>query len=527
MMKVAGEMSIGRASRFGTADTIKAFDPRLGTEIEPSFGVATLKDVDDACTLALQAFESYRHTSPETRGAFLIRAADNLLALGDVLYERAASETGLTVERIKGETARTAAQMKMFADVVSHGRWRHATIDSADPARRPVPKADLRMQKIPIGPVAVFGASNFPILYSVAGGDTASALAAGCPVVVKAHGSHLGTSELVGKAIQAAVEECKLHEGVFSLLIGHGNAVGEALVDHPAIRAVGFTGSEGGGMALVRRGAARAVPIPVFAEMTSVNPNFVLPAALRTRAPDIAAHFVERMTAGVGQMCLKPGMIVAIDGEGFEDLRVALAEALSAVRAEAMLSPGIYDNFNREAKRSREGRSSLSIAKGTAPKGRLEGQSEIFEVDAAEVLAAPQLAGEMFGPAAVLIRCESENELIELTTSLRGQLTMALHMESTDLDLARHLIPVLESKTNRILVNKFSNTVEIGYATVHGGPYPATSDSRFTSVGATAIDRFLRPICYENLPPELLPPALQDSNPLSLWRVRDGELERR
>ncbi|QBR01939.1 aldehyde dehydrogenase (NADP(+)) [Paraburkholderia pallida] len=526
-MKITGEMPVGKRSRFGGAGTFKAFDPRRGAEIEPPFGIASHQDVDDACKLALQAFESYRETSPASRSAFLSCAADNLLALGDVLYERAASETGLSVERIKGETARTAGQLRLFAEVVRRGHWRHATIDSGDVDRLPLPKADLRMQKVPLGPVAVFGASNFPILYSVAGGDTASALAAGCPVVVKAHGSHPGTSELIGKAIQAAVAQCCLHEGVFSMLIAAGNAVGEALVDHPAIRAVAFTGSESGGMTLVRRGAARPVPIPVFAEMTSANPNFVLPHALRKRAHDFAAIFVERMTAGVGQMCLKPGLIVAIEGEGYGALRDALGEALSGVAAEPMLSPGIHDHYCSEAERSRVAPSSTSIAKGRAPQARFEGQSEIFELAAAEVLATPSLAGEMFGPAAMLVRCRDAEQMLAVAASLRGQLTVALHLEPEDMDLAKRLLPVVEDKTNRILANKFSNMVEIGYATVHGGPFPATSDPRFTSVGATAIDRFLKPICYENLPEALLPPALRDDNPLSLWRVRDGELELR
>jgi 2,5-dioxopentanoate dehydrogenase len=523
-MKVNGEMPIGTSSRFGAAGTFKAFDPRLGSEIEPPFGAATEQDVNDACQLALQAFETYRDTSPALRGAFLTHVADNLLALGDVLYERAASETALTIDRIKGETARTAGQLKLFADVVRHGHWRRATIDSGDPARQPIPKADLRMHKVPLGPVAVFGASNFPILYSVAGGDTASALAAGCPVIVKAHASHPGTSELVGKAIQAAVAETGLHEGVFSMLFGAGNAVGEALVDHPAIRAVAFTGSEGGGMALVRRGAARPVPIPVFAEMTSVNPNFVLPYALRNRAREFASRFVERMTAGVGQMCLKPGMIIVVEGDGLETLRHALREELEGISSETMLSPGIYENFVHERERTRHGVSSVSLATGRTPAASFEGQPEIFEIDAAAMLNAPSLAGEMFGPAALLVRCCDTEQMLAVGRSLQGQLTVALHMDPDDTELAEQLLPVVEHKTNRILANKFANMVEIGYATVHGGPFPATSDSRFTSVGATAIDRFLRPVCYENFPGALLPAALVDGNPLSLWRLRDGKL---
>jgi NADP-dependent aldehyde dehydrogenase len=525
-MKITGEMLIGQSTAFGSAGRVRAFNPTSSEDMEPAFGVATLTEVDRACELAKEGFQSYRNTSPEIRGRFLETIADYLLVLGEPLYERAALETGLTTARIKGETQRTAAQMKMFADVVRHGRWRHAAIDSGDPSRQPLPRADLRMQKVPLGPVGVFGSSNFPILYSVAGGDTASALAAGCSVVVKAHGSHPGTSELVGRAIQKAVKDCGLHEGVFSLLFGNGNEVGEALVDHPAIQAVGFTGSEVGGMALVRRGAQRKIPIPVFAEMTSVNPNFVLPGAMKVRAKEFASQFVERMTAGAGQMCLKPGLILAVDDEHFGTLRDALGAALSTKEPETMLSTGIYKSFNGATARSRSGKGSIVVAKGHAPKGPFEGQSEIFEIDATEVITAPELANEMFGPAAALIRCAHNEQLLEVAKTLRGQLTMAVHMEPCDTELALQLMPILESKTNRILANKFSNMVEIGYATVHGGPYPATSDSRFTSVGATAIERFLRPVCYENLPSELLPPALQDGNPLSLWRVIDGELKR-
>ncbi|MFT4439560.1 aldehyde dehydrogenase (NADP(+)) [Caballeronia sp. 15715] len=523
-MKVTGKMLIGGACIFGTAGTVRAFDPTLGMQIDPPFGAATTEDVNHACILADEAYDSYRSTSPEIRSAFLDSIADNLLELDDALYERAAAETGLTRARLKSEAGRTAAQLRMFADVVRQGRWRQATIDSADAARKPLPRVDLRMQKISIGPVGVFGASNFPILYSVAGGDTASALAAGCPVIVKAHGSHLGTSELVGRAIQKAVKDSGLHEGVFSLLIGAGNETGESLVDHPLIKAVGFTGSEGGGMALVRRGAQRAEPIPVFAEMTSVNPNFVLPGALKARASDIAARFVDQMTSGVGQMCLKPGMILAIERDGFDDLRSALSTALAQKSPETMLSPGISEHFARAAERTRTGHEIVSISKGPSPEKQYDGQSEIFELSGEALLADPKLAQEMFGPAGVLVRCASVEQLVALAASFQGQLTMSLHTEPPDHEVAKLLIPILERKTNRILFNKFANQVEIGFATIHGGPYPATSDSRFTSVGATAIDRFLRPVCYENMPSDLLPLALQDSNPLSLWRVTDGTL---
>ncbi|MGF6604232.1 alpha-ketoglutaric semialdehyde dehydrogenase [Paraburkholderia sp. GAS448] len=523
-MNVTGEMLIGASSLRGAAGSVAAFNPATNSNIEPSFGAAGLADVDRACSLAEAAFDSYRATSPDERARFLDEIARNLLGLGDNLYERGALETGLTVARIKGETLRTATQLNMFAEVVRKGRWRQATIDTAAPERQPSPKPDMRMHKVPLGPVGVFGASNFPVLYSVAGGDTASALAAGCPVVVKAHGSHLGTSELVGRAIQRAVKTCRLHEGVFSLLIGDGNAVGEALVDHPSIQAVAFTGSEGGGMALVRRGAERNVPIPVFAEMTSVNPNFFLPGALKARGKEMADGFVRQMALGAGQMCLKPGLILAVEGEDFARLRADLGAALEDKPAETMLSPGIFQNFNRSVERTRSGAGVKKIASGRAPAGLLEGYPEIFEIQGDELLANPTLANEMFGPAAVLVRCTDSAQLIDLARSFHGQLTMALHVESSDHALAQQLLPILERRTNRIIVNKFANVVEITNATIHGGPFPATSDPRFTSVGATAIERFLRPICYENVPESMLPPALRDENPLSLWRVVDGEL---
>jgi NADP-dependent aldehyde dehydrogenase len=521
-MNVTGKMQIGQESVFGSAGKVRSFDPSIGQEIEPDFGVGGIAEVDKACKLADAAFDSYRNTSPEVRAAFLENIADNLLELGSVLYERAAKETGLTLARIQGETGRTAAQLKMFATVVRQGRWRQATIDSGDPARTPLPKPDLRMHKIALGPVVVFGASNFPILYSVAGGDTASALAAGCPVVVKAHGSHLGTSELVGAAIQRAVKSSGLHEGVFSLIIGEGDATGKTLVDHPLVKAVAFTGSEGGGMALVRRGAERAEPIPVFAEMTSSNPNFVLPAALKKRGDEIAAKFIDQMALGVGQMCLKPGIILAVEGGDYERLKSALQKALSAKPPETMLSPGIHSGYNKSVERTRAGTKSIGL--GVAPSKALDAKSELFEIDGADLLANPAIANEMFGPAALLVKCESTEQMLQLADSFHGQLTMALHLETEDYATAQKLLPILERKTNRIIANKFANQVEISFATIHGGPFPATSDPRFTSVGASAIDRFLRPVSYDNLPTELLPPALQDANPFELWRLKDGDL---
>lgn len=520
-MNLLGEMLIGQRSVRGS-EPIQAFNPATNEHIEPRFWAGGKEEVDAACRLAAAAHDSYSRTGPEERARFLEGIADNLMALGDALVDRCMAETGLPRVRVQGEQGRTAAQLRMFASVVRRGLWRGATIDSADPERKPLPKPDLRMQKIAIGPVVVFGASNFPILYSVAGGDTASALASGCPVVVKAHFSHLGTSELVGRAIQKAVADAGLHEGVFSLVMGNGNTVGEELVKHPDIKAVAFTGSESGGMALVRIGQQRPEPIPVFAEMTSVNPNFVLPHALATRAREFSARFVDQMTAGVGQMCLTPGMILAIEGEGFETLREGLRENLAKKPAATMLSPGLLKGYQSGLDRQRKVTQARELAAGENGIKPLDGQAHIFEVDADAMISNRSLAEEVFGPEAVLVKCRSADEMIAVAQTLHGQLTMALHVDDEDIELAKRLMPILERRTNRILANGFSNMVEISDAMIHGGPFPATSDPRFTSVGSTAIDRFLRPVCYQNLPAALLPAALADGNPLDLWRLRDN-----
>jgi 2,5-dioxopentanoate dehydrogenase len=524
-LQITGEMLIGRSAVLGSEGTQRAVNPALNQEIEPPFGLAAQEVIARACELAGEAFDSYRHTSPEVRAAFLEAIGKNILALGDTLVERVMAETGLPRPRIEGERARTVGQLNLFASVVRDGRWRQATLDSALPQRTPLPRSDLRKQHIPVGPVAVFGASNFPLAFSVAGGDTASALAAGCPVVVKAHPAHLGTSELVGRAIQKAVTDAGLHEGVFSLIYGQGNAVGEALVSHPAIRSVGFTGSRGGGMALVRLAAQRPEPIPVFAEMSSVNPVFVLPAALKARAEDFAVRLVESLTMGVGQLCTNPGLVIALEGDDFGRLRNALTKAVEPKAAGTMLTSGIHQAYERGVEK-------LAIHRNVSPVGRGQAaapstcaaQPVIFETDARAFLASKDLEQEIFGPATLLVRCRDESEMRAVAEYVEGQLTATLHIEDGDIEIAQRLLPTLERKAGRILVNGFPTGVEVSYAMVHGGPFPATSDSRSTSVGASAIDRFLRPVCYQDLPAALLPDALQDANPLSLWRLRDGKL---
>lgn len=432
------------------------------------------------------------------------------------------AESALPKARLEGERARTIGQLRLFASLVREGRWLCATLDSPQPERKPLPRSDLRLQKIPVGPVAVFGASNFPLAFSVAGGDTASAFAAGCPVVVKSHPAHLGTAELVGRAVQKAVADSGLPEGVFSLVVGEGNAIGEALVAHPAIQAVGFTGSRRGGLALVDIAAKRPVPIPVFAEMSSVNPLFALPAALDARGTTLAAAFIDSVTLGVGQFCTNPGLVIGLDSAGLDDFIDSASAALEKKGTQTMLTAGIAAAYADGVGKRDE--SATRIATGTQNEAHSGALPALYRVSADEFLARPQLAEEIFGPTSVIVVCRDEAEMSAVARHLEGQLTVTLLMDKDDIDLARRLLPVLERKAGRILANGFPTGVEVSYAMVHGGPFPATSDSRSTSVGAMAIERFLRPVCYQDLPAALLPAALADDNPLSLWRLRDGEL---
>jgi NADP-dependent aldehyde dehydrogenase len=427
---------------------------------------------------------------------------------------------------VEGERARTAGQLRLFASLVREGRWLGATIDPAMPDRKPLPRADLRAQKIPLGPVAVFGASNFPLAFSVAGGDTASALAAGCPVVAKSHPSHLGTSELVGRVIQKAVADCKLPEGTFSLLVGDGNAVGEALVLHPAIQAVGFTGSRRGGRALVALAAGRDGPIPVFAEMSSINPVFVLPGAVAERGKMIAKGLIDSVTLGTGQFCTKPGLAIGVGDESFQQFCDAAQLALIEKPCTTMLNPGIHRAYCQGTERWQKNPGVRAIA-GAGERGtsNYAGRPMLFGTKASVFLSSEDLLEEVFGPACLLVECSSAEELLAVAHHLDGQLTATLHLAEHDTELARRLLPILERKAGRILANGFPTGVEVTYAMVHGGPSPATSDSRATSVGAMAVERFLRPVCYQDIPASLLPEPLQDDNPLHLQRLVDGKMQ--
>ncbi|HXZ10712.1 MAG TPA: aldehyde dehydrogenase (NADP(+)), partial [Paraburkholderia sp.] len=491
-MQITGEMLIGASVVRGTEGTLRAFDPVRNTEIEPVFGGGSAADVDRACRLAEVAFDPYRQAPLETRARFLEAIADNIVALGDALIERAHNESALPKARIEGERGRTVGQLRLFASLVREGRWLAATLDSALPDRKPLPRSDLRLQKIPVGPVAVFGASNFPLAFSVAGGDTASALAAGCPVVVKAHPAHLGTSELVGRAIQKAVADSGLPEGVFSLVLGVGNAIGEALVAHPSIRSVGFTGSRRGGLALVDIASKRREPIPVFAEMSSVNPFFLLPGALAKRGDAIAAGFVDSVTLGVGQFCTNPGLVIALEGPHTERFIEVAAQALSGKPAQSMLTPGIAAAYEAADERRAKAGGVRRVAQGTQTDAACAALPDLFTTSAKQFLASAELEEEIFGPSSLIVTCSDVAEMIEVAQHLEGQLTATLQLEADDYPLARQLLPTLERKAGRILANGFPTGVEVSYAMVHGGPFPATSDARATSVGATAIERFLR-----------------------------------
>ncbi len=524
-MQINGEMIIGKRNLRGTAGVVQAINPATNDTFGPEFGLATAADVDAACALAQSAFDAYRSTTLEQRALFLEAIAENIIKIGPALIERANLETGLPVARLEGERGRTVTQLRLFAKVVRDGYFLDATIDSALPDRTPMPRVDLRLRKIGLGPVAVFGASNFPLAFSVGGGDTASALAAGCPVIVKAHGAHLGTSELVGKAIAQAVVDCNLPEGTFSMLFGEGRQVGQALAGHPAIKAVGFTGSRQGGVALMKTAAQRKEPIPVYAEMASINPVFLLPESMAGGRAALATGFVESLTMGVGQFCTNPGLVMGLQGAHFDDFVAAAATALQAKPAGTMLTPGIHKAYLGGVERM----SSVAGVKLVA-QGQLQGvgcaaQAALYTCDAATYLSTPALEDEIFGPCALLISCKDVAEMVQVAEHLEGQLTATVHAIAADRANAAALLPVLERKAGRILFNGYPTGVEVAHSMVHGGPFPATSDSRSTSVGASAIDRFLRPVCYQNFPADLLPAELALDNPLKLTRLVDGTMK--
>lgn len=523
-MKITGALLIGGQDVEGREQTLHALNPATGETLAPGFKAGGMREVDAAADAAQAAFASYRETTPAQRAAFLEAIGEEIMALGDALIERALLETGLPRPRLEGERARTVNQLRLFAEVVRAGNWIDARIDSALPARQPLPRSDLRLRHIPVGPVVVFGASNFPLAFSVAGGDTASALAAGAPVIVKSHSAHLGTAELAGRAIRAAVQRCGLHEGVFSLIFGASHDFGQALVTHPKVKAVGFTGSRGGGLALMRAAASRPEPIPVYAEMSSINPVFLLPGALRADAAGIARGFVVSLVGSAGQLCTNPGLVIALDSPGLDAFIEAARAAVAATPAATMLTPGIHEAYRGGVARLQDDPRVQVLARGQSSEAPNQCQAALLATTAQAFLQAPHALGaEIFGAGSLVVRCRDEAEMLAMVDALEGQLTAALHLaEGQDEALAARLLPALELKAGRLLVNGFPTGVEVCHAMVHGGPFPATSDPRSTSVGSAAIRRFLRPVCYQDVPDALLPPALRADNPWGLRRLEDG-----
>ncbi|WP_223456013.1 MULTISPECIES: aldehyde dehydrogenase (NADP(+)) [unclassified Pseudomonas] len=524
-MTLTGNMLIGQQAIAGNREAIRGIDPATDLPLEPAYHGGSGEHVEQACALAWLALDSYRATSLEARAEFLETITSEIEALGDELIDRAVAETGLPRPRIQGERGRTCQQLRTFARTVRAGEWLDVRVDSAQPERQPLPRPDLRQRQVPLGPVAVFGASNFPLAFSVAGGDTASALAAGCPVIVKAHGAHPGTSELVGRAVARAVKLCGLHEGVFSLLYGSGREVGIALVTDPRIKAVGFTGSRSGGIALCNAAQARPEPIPVYAEMSSINPVLLFPAALQSRAVALAQGFVASLTQGAGQFCTNPGLVIARQGSALEHFIQTAAQLLQRSPAQTMLTPGIFKAYEAGVGALAEHAHADTVAVGLQGEAPNQCQAHLFVTRASEFLADPALQAEMFGAASLIVQCASDEEIRQVIEHLEGQLTATLHLDDVDVESARALLPTLERKAGRLLVNGWPTGVEVCDAMVHGGPFPATSDARTTSVGTAAILRFLRPVCYQDFPDALLPAALKHGNPLQLRRLFDGQRE--
>ena len=492
------------AGAWVSTETTFLSDPAQGAA--HAFSAGTVDLVDSACTAAEDAFWNYGYTTRETRAAFLNAIADEIEARGAAITEIGSQETGLPEARLQGERGRTTGQLRMFAEHIQSDAYLDRRRDAALTDRAPLPRPDLRMIQRPIGPVAVFGASNFPLAFSTAGGDTAAALAAGCPVVVKGHDAHPGTSEIIAEAIHAAILKTEMPAGVFSLVQGGDRAVGQALVQHPLINAVGFTGSLGGGRALFDLCAQRPSPIPFYGELGSVNPMFMLPAALATRAADLGKGWAGSLTMGAGQFCTNPGIAVVIDGSDADTFANTACSTLSDAGAQVMLTKGISDAYTA-------GAAMIAAQPGvqtllSADCGQREAKPFLFKVTAQDWLGNHNLREEVFGPLGLIVVAQDEAELSTVARSVNGQLTVTLHMDDADTALGRRLLPILERKAGRVLANGFPTGVEVCDSMVHGGPYPASTNFGATSVGTLSIRRFLRPVCYQNIPDPVQPADL-------------------
>ncbi len=503
---------------------LRGVDPATGGTLDPPYRESGSADVDRALCAASDAADDLARAPAVQRAAFLRAAAEELVALGDTLLNRAHVETALPLARLQGERIRTVNQLRLFADHIEEGSWVEARIDTADPARAPVPRPDVRRMLVPIGPVVVFAASNFPLAFSVPGGDTASALAAGCPVVCKAHPAHPGTSELAAGAIARAASRSGLPTGVFGLVQGWSHDVGLAMVRHRFTRAVGFTGSLRAGRAIVDAAAAREDPIPVYAEMGSINPVFLLPSALAEQNDKLADGLVQAITLGVGQFCTNPGVLVGPRGDALDRLSARLAERIGRAESGTMLYARLHEAYERGLDRARALGAAVLASGPAGTPGRA--RPALLAVQAERFLASPELGEEIFGPVSLVVSAEGQGELVRVAESLEGQLTATIHGSARELEQYARLVDVLRRKAGRLIFNGFPTGVEVGHAMHHGGPWPASSDARTTSVGSAAIARFARPVCYQNFPEASLPPALRNRNTLGIWRLVDGRTTR-
>ena len=523
MFEILGHNFIAGERLHSGQQVVLSYDAKTNEALPYNFSQATPSEIDQAAKAAFSAFALFKQTTPDQRAGLLESIADEIDALDDNFIFTVCQETALPEARIRGERGRTTGQLRLFAQVLKRGDYLGARIDEALPERKPAARPDLRQYKTAIGPVAVFGASNFPLAFSTAGGDTASALAAGCPVIVKAHSGHMATAEYIANAITVAIEKCSLPAGIFSMIYGQG--VGEYLVKHPLIKAVGFTGSLKGGRALCDLAAARAEPIPVFAEMSSINPMILLPEALNARGQTISQELSASVVLGCGQFCTNPGLIIGIKSPVFTNFITNFSQKMAEQLPQTMLNKGTLKSYQHGLEELTS-HPQIQHLSGDTQLGS-QAYPQLFKADVSLLLEHDALLQEeVFGPTTVIVEVKDAEELVQALTCLRGQLTASLIAEPKDLENFSHIIPLLEEKAGRLLMNGYPTGVEVCDAMVHGGPYPATSDARGTSVGTLAIDRFLRPVCYQDYPDYLLPLALQNSNPLGIQRLVNGSLTR-
>lgn len=525
-MKLSGQNFIGSEKSSTGSKSFNAVNPATEKELEIPFFEATSIEIDRAIGKAEEAFKVYRNKSGKEKATFLEAIADEILALGDDLIQRCIAETGLPEARITGERGRTMNQLKLFASVLKEGSWLDARIDLAQPDRQPLSKPDIRSMQKALGPIGVFGASNFPLAFSVAGGDSSSALAAGCTIVVKAHPAHPGTCELVGNAIINATQKTGMPDGTFSMVHGKSVDVGMAIVKNPFIKAVGFTGSFRGGKALFDAASQRPEPIPVYAEMGSTNPVFILPGALKDKKEDIATGLTASVIQGVGQFCTNPGLVFLKNSDEANAFSKAAAESFNESASGTMLTSAIQKAYEKGAEKLSSKNGVEVLAKGQTQGEGFRGTPSIMQTSAKNFMINKEYEEEVFGPSTLTVTADDKSELIKIAENLSGHLTTTVWADEDDLNDYADLIDILERKAGRLTINGFPTGVEVCHSMIHGGPFPATTDSRTTSVGTTAINRFTRPVCYQNFPDNLLPDELKNDNPLNIWRFVDGDYKK-